>query len=81
MKAYTLKKNGDTDELHLFEGDMKEDGGCTSGAKSICKKMSKEESGGNVFTCKTDDDARLKCAQAGRKVCGVCTSHLYTTYP
>ena len=22
MKSYTLKKNGDTEELHLFEGDM-----------------------------------------------------------
>lgn len=79
VKAYTLKKNGDTEEFHLFEGDMKE-GGCTSGTKSICKKMD-HANGGNVFACKTEVEARIKSAESGRKVCGVCVSHLYTTYP
>ncbi len=79
MKSYTLKKNGDTEELHLFEGDMTTEG-CTSNSKSICKKMDKSESGGNVFACKNDKDARTKCAESGRKVCGICVSHLYTTY-
>jgi len=79
MKAYTLKKDEDTDELHLFEGDMT-DKGCTSAQKSICKKMDKSESSGNVFTCKNENDARVKCAESGRKVCGTCVSHLYTTY-
>ena len=79
MKAYTLKKNGDTDEFHLFEGNMNDDG-CTSAAMSICKKMSKSESKGNIFACKNEKDARIKCAETGRKVCGVCVSHLYTTY-
>lgn len=80
VKAYTLKKNGDTDELHLFEGDFTDGVKCTSVAKSICQKMAKTDSGGNTFVCQTDDAARVKCAQAGRLVCGVCVSHLYTTY-
>lgn len=79
MKAYTLKKNGDTEELHLFEGDMTTEA-CTSNPKSICKKMSKSESGGNIFTCKNEKEARSKCAELGRKVCGTCVSHLYATY-
>jgi hypothetical protein len=79
MKAYTLKKNGDTEELHLFEGEMI-DKGCTSCDKSICEKMTKTESSGNAFACKNENDARLACAQAGRQVCGICVSHLYTTY-
>ena len=81
MKAYTLKKKRETDELHLFEGDMTDGGGCTSAAKSICRKMDKADSSGNVFSCKTDKEARIKSAEAGRSVCGVCVSHLYTTYP
>lgn len=79
MKAYTLKKNGDTDELHLFEGNMMDGGKCTSDSKSICQKMLKSDSSGNVFACKKENDARIKCAEEGRKVCGVCVSHLYTT--
>ena len=34
----------------------------------------------NAFTCFTDDQARKRIAEIGRPVCGVCTSHLYTTY-
>lgn len=80
MKAYTLKKNGDTEELHLFEGEMTGEKSCTSGSTSICQKMLKNESSGNIFACVDEESARLKCAGAGRKVCGICVSHLYTTY-
>lgn len=80
MKAYTLKKKKDTEELHLFEGDMTNDGGCTSESSSVCRKMSKAESSGNVFTCYNDKSARTACAQAGRAACGTCVSHLYATY-
>jgi hypothetical protein len=79
MRAYTLKKKKDTDELHLFEGDMT-DKSCTSGQKSICRKMDKSESVVNTFTCFTEENARAACAKAGRLVCGTCVSHLYTTY-
>ena len=79
MDAYTLKKKKDTNELHLFEGTMTKDG-CTSSQKSICNKMDKSESAGNKFTCYTEDEARKKCAEIGRAVCGICISHLYNTY-
>ena len=79
MDAYTLKRKKDTNEYHLFKGKMTEDG-CTSGQVSICKKMERDDSSGNIFACKTEDEARLECAKKGRKVCGICVSHLYETY-
>lgn len=82
MKAYTLKKKKNTEECHLFEGDFITDKTCNTHKveKSICKKMSQSESEENIFTCYTDNQARKKIAEIGRQVCGVCTSHLYTTY-
>ncbi len=79
MKAYTLKKRKDTEEYYLFEGDFSLEP-CTSNKLSICKKMDKSESQGNAFTCFNEEQARKRIAEIGRSVCGVCTSHLYTTY-
>ncbi len=79
MDAYTLKKRKDTNELHLFKGKMTEEG-CTSKQISICEKMDKSESVGNRFACKTEEEARKKCAEIGRNVCGICVSHLYANY-
>ena len=42
--------------------------------------MDKSESQGNTFMCYTEEQARKRIAEIGRSVCGVCTSHLYTTY-
>ncbi|WP_321516445.1 hypothetical protein [Marinifilum fragile] len=81
MKAYTLKKK-DTNEYHIFEGEMYPPGGeykCSSGRKSICEKMLKSESERNIFACKDEKEARKLCAEHGRKVCGTCVSHLYKT--
>jgi hypothetical protein len=82
MKAYTLKRRKDTEEYHLFEGDFANNSpNCSSNQLSICKKMNKTESENvNAFSCFTDDQARKRIAVIGRPVCGVCTSHLYTTY-
>jgi len=79
MDAYTLKKKKDTGELHLFKGRMTDDA-CTSKQVSICEKMDKSESEGNKFACHNEDDARTKCAEIGRNVCGICVSHLYETF-
>lgn len=79
MKAYTLKKRKETKEYHLFEGDFSQNP-CTSKHESICQKMDKSESEGNIFQCLGDNDARKQIAEIGREVCGTCTSHLYTTY-
>jgi hypothetical protein len=79
MKAYTLKKKKDSEEYHLFEGDFSQDT-CTSQNESICGKMKKSESIGNKFQCLKEQQARTEIAKIGRQVCGVCTSHLYTTF-
>lgn len=79
MDAYTLKKKTNTDEFHLFKGEMTKDA-CTSIRVSICEKMNKSESSGNKFACYNEVKAREKCAEIGRAVCGICVSHLYATY-
>ncbi|SDK53666.1 hypothetical protein SAMN05192566_1567 [Methylophilus rhizosphaerae] len=83
MEAYTLKQHKSTGELHLFVGRFnppKSDFKCTSSSLSICEKMSKSDSKSNEFTCLTEDEARVKCAEIGRSVCGICVSNLYATY-
>jgi hypothetical protein len=83
MKAYTCKRDKDTNELHLFEGDMKphdKQYSCTSKSSSVCKKMAKTQSAENIFTCKDEQEAREECAGLGRHVCGTCVSHLYASY-
>lgn len=79
MDAYTLKKKKNSVECHLFEGRMTKDG-CTSQQLSLCEKMDKSESAGNVFACEEEDVARRKCAKIGKAVCSVCVSHLYSSY-
>jgi ABC-type metal ion transport system substrate-binding protein len=79
MEAYTLKKKKDTEEYHLFEGKMTEEG-CTSKQVSVCEKMDKSETAGNIFACEAENSARKKCAKIGKAVCSVCVSHFYTKY-
>lgn len=79
MDAYTLKQKTETYELHLFKGKITSPNGCSSGKLSICEKMQKSESEGNVFTCYDEKRARLQCAEIGRDICGTCVSHLYST--
>lgn len=79
--VYCLKKRGESEEYHLFICTLLEnENKCNCDQISICKKMNKSESTGpNIFSCEKEDPARLKSAQRGRKVCGVCVSHLYET--
>jgi hypothetical protein len=79
MKAYTLKKKKGSEEYHLFEGKMTDEG-CTSQQVSVCGKMDKSESGGNEFACEEEDSARKKCAKIGKKMCVNCISIFYTSY-
>ena len=80
-KVYSLKRKKDTEELHLFEAIMAVDKkNCTPNTKSICKEMLTTESDQNNFTCLYEADARKKCADIGRPVCGTCVSHLYESY-
>jgi len=76
--AYTLKRIKNTEELHLFKGEFTEED-CTAGQFSLCGQISKDDSDGNIFACKTEEQARIECAKIGRKVCGTCVSNLYGT--
>lgn len=79
--VYTLKKKKDTEEYHLFEAVMSSNNSeCTPNQKSICEKMDKNESSGNYFYCEDENNARKKCAALGRPACGICVSHLYSSY-
>jgi hypothetical protein len=81
MTVYSLKKRKDTEECHLFEAELDASGkNCTPKPKSICRKMTTADSIANIFTCKDENSARLKCAEKGRTVCGICVSHLYADY-
>jgi hypothetical protein len=60
MEAYTLKKKKTTGEYHLFEGVMTAEG-CTSKQLSICQKMDKSESAGNVFACEEENADGTHC--------------------
>lgn len=79
--AYSFIKYEDTDEVHIFEGRFTTER-CTANHTSICSKIEdrRAENMVNVITCLNEDEARLKAAEIGRTVCGVCISHLYTTY-
>ncbi|WP_081407059.1 hypothetical protein [Acinetobacter brisouii] len=78
--TYTLKKNTNTGQFHLFEGKLNPPNSknkCTSESFSICEKM-KWVSGSKDISCEVDESiVRVKCAQLGRAVCGICVSHLY----
>jgi len=76
---YTLKEDKDTRELHLFRAKPTVKNKCKPNIDSICTVMNKNQSVRNVFACLSEDDARLKCAEIGREVCGNCVRHLYKT--
>ena len=76
MDAYTLKEDKNTKILHLFIGSMLPKG-CNSQDISICSKMERGISKGNIFICLNENEARKTCAELGRIVCANCVSHLY----
>lgn len=81
-KAYTFKRKNDTQEIHIHEGNFTgTPTPCNSNPLSICKAPNKSTSI-NVTgaVCLDENQARQQAAQIGRNVCGVCVSHLYTTY-
>ncbi|WP_337967216.1 hypothetical protein [uncultured Flavobacterium sp.] len=81
-KAYTFKKEKDTHEIHIYEGNFTDTPTpCNSDPQSICKDPNKATSL-NIpnAVCLNENEARQKASEIGRNVCGVCVSHLYTTY-
>jgi hypothetical protein len=77
--VYCLKKCKEKDELHIFRAKLLGKA-CIAEDESICKKMKKSESEATVFTCYSEDAARMECAKQGRNVCGSCVIILDTVY-
>lgn len=73
-KLYALNLLRDKEEFHLFEYDSPKQG---MPAKSVCEKMDVQDRANTVFVDKEEEEARLGCAKIGRRMCGVCVSHLY----
>ncbi len=81
MTLYSLIEKKDTEELHLFKSNKTPLlGDCLKEPSSICRGMNMKEKGKIIFECENEQDARMKCAKIGRKVCGTCVSHLYSNY-
>lgn len=79
--VYTLRKRNSTSEIHIFLADSQTNGNCVSRINAICRKASKAETTiVEKATCLSEQQARAKSAEIGRKVCGTCVSHLYETY-
>ena len=78
--AYSFKKKNNTNEIHIFEGKFTIDG-CNANSESICKKMKSNDGEWlNNNTCLNEQQARENAAKIGKNVCGICVSHLYTTF-
>lgn len=78
--AYSFYKYGDTEEIHIYKGKFTPEF-CDSNNISICGKVNKiKEVTVRVISCLNEEEARKKAAEIGRVVCGVCVSHLYSSY-
>lgn len=78
--AFSIRKYSETEEFHIFEGRFTPDG-CSTNRYSICEKFDRrDENVIGIATCLDEGETRKKAAELGRKVCGICVSHLYTTY-
>ena len=81
VQLYTILKRSDTEEYHIFNSDFDAlSGECTFSQNSICNKMDKSQNVQTGSTCKDEYFTRIKAAEIGRRVCGICVSNLYTTY-
>lgn len=79
--AYSFFELEDSEETHIFEGKFKADGSCSRNFVSICKKVDRSnDEVVEIISCLDEGQARTRAARIGRKTCGTCVSHLYTTY-
>lgn len=80
---YSFAKRAETEEIHIFQGkaNTPPEKGCTAAQNSICRKASRSNTTWVASaSCLSEQLARQKAADLGRKVCGTCVSHLYETY-
>ena len=75
---YSLQKRKQKNEFHLFIG-KDSNGTVQYNSTSICKQLELSESE-SVLTDLPEDQARIKCANGGKQVCGTCVSELYSIF-
>jgi hypothetical protein len=80
-QLYSIKQRPDTEEYHIFYASWNDaDKTCVLKGESICKKMNFDKNAKTISGCQNEKITRVKAAEIGRKVCGICVSNLYTTY-
>ncbi|MEM6718901.1 MAG: hypothetical protein AAF611_06290 [Bacteroidota bacterium] len=79
FKLYTLKENS-KGELHVFQSKKDDAGECLTDSMSICKKMRYNETITTHFVCQPETFTRIKLAEIGKRVCGICAGYLYSNY-
>lgn len=78
--AYSFFKLKNTDETHIFKGRFLDET-CNIKYVSICKKVDRRtDEVIKIKSCLNENETRSKAASIGRDICGICVSHLYTTY-
>ncbi|MEM6686229.1 MAG: hypothetical protein AAF617_10635 [Bacteroidota bacterium] len=78
-KLYTLKENSNG-ELHVFVSKKDASGECLTESMSVCKKMRYNQTVKTHFACQHEIDTRMKLAEIGPRVCGICASYFYGNF-
>ncbi len=78
--GYTLRKNKESEELHLFRGIKKTDR-CNPDEEALCGAVGFEDTEAiQNFVCLDEESTRIEAAKIGRKVCSNCIKTFYATY-
>ena len=75
---YSLQKRKHKNEFHLFQGG-EVNGKMKYNSSSFCDQLDMEGSEIVLIDLK-EDQARIKCANGGKQVCGACVSYLYSDF-
>lgn len=80
-RGFQLRTKDVSGEKHLFGAARDANGVITASLHSQCKKVEWKITSimAADFEFKKEDEARMRCAEIGRKVCGTCVSTLYAT--
>lgn len=73
---FSLHKRQNTEEFHLFQLEKIEQ---NHGAHSLCNQLKLVDSE-IILSELMEDQARMKCANGGKQVCGACVSQLYSDF-
>ena len=77
---YSIIKDKDTNEFHIFKIDKDNMGHSKAQDKSICQEMNYHNQTEVYHDCLDEDTIRKKAVDIGRQMCGICISSLYATF-